>query len=391
MPANGLVFDKQRLSRSPRKPRGLRFSLRTLLILMLVLGAFFGWFGKIAIQARRQQKIVGMIREMGGQAAYRRPGKPGFFSGPPRAPWPLRDIFGDAAFYEVECIDFRKDVSDSDLAKVAELDHLEFVIAHGREITDVGLAHLARLPKLTGLNLSQTTITKEGVEQLSRAIQLRELTLGGPTITDETLEGLGPLQDLTTLQLFRTSVSSAGLEPVGRLSKLECLEIIDASAISDDAVVHLLPLHSLKQLRLFQTNVGDDGAKMLTALDGLERLLLEGNKITDAGFANVNGFKKLTLLRLRGISDSGVAELKEFSSLKQLAVASPRLTDACIEDLVRLVRSSGVEHLDLMGSHITQPSVTELSHRIPECDILWHHSNGGIVFRIKDGLQSDRH
>src|SRR6478752_6377544 len=104
MPANGLAFDKQRLSRSPWKSRRLRFSLRTLLLLMLVLGAFFGWFGKIAIQARRQQKIVVMIREMGGEVAYRRPGRAGFFSGPPRGPWLLGDIFGDAAFSNVECV-----------------------------------------------------------------------------------------------------------------------------------------------------------------------------------------------------------------------------------------------------------------------------------------------
>lgn len=391
MPVTDSEPDKQRKGHAQWRLRGLRFSLRTLLILMLVLGAFFGWFGKIAIQARRQQKIVGMIGEMGGEVAYRRPGKPGFFSGPPRGPWPLRDIFGDAAFYEVEYLDFRKDVSDTDLARLVDLDHLEFVIANGPGITDVGLAHLARLPKLTGLNLNRTTITKDGLKQLAAAKQLRELTLGGPTVTNDMLAGLESLQDLTALQLFRTSISSAGLAPVGHLSKLESLDVIDASGISDDAVAHLLPLRSLKQLRLFQTKVGDDGATVLTALDGIERLSLEGNKITDAGFANLNAFKKLTRLRLGGISDSGVAELKEFPFLKQLAVTSPRISDASIEDLVRLVRSSGIEHLDLSTSNITQPSVTELSHRIPECEIRWCHPKGGTVFKIKDGLQSNRH
>jgi hypothetical protein len=373
------------------RPHRLRFSLRTLLLLMLVLGAFFGWFGKIAIQARRQQKIVGMIHEMGGEIAYRRPGKSEFLTTPPRGPWLIRDILGRDAFGEVAYIHFRKDVSDSDLARLVELAYLELVIAHGPKITDIGLAHLAGLPKLTSLNLDQTTITKAGLKHLVSARHLRELTLGGPAITNETLEGLETLQYLTKLQLLRTSIDSAGLALVGRLTKLENLDVIDARGVDDDAIVHLLPLLALKQLGLQRTSIGDDGVRMLTALDRIERLTLWGNKITDAGFANVTSFKNLTRLELSGINDSGMAELKDLLHLKQMLVTGPNITDACIEDLVRLARASRLEHLDLTLANITQPAVTALSHRIPECEIKWCQPNGGTVFKIKDGLQSSRH
>jgi len=358
---------------------------------MLVLGAIFGWFGRIAIQARRQQKIVAMIHEMGGEIGYRRPGRSEYFMGPPRGPWLLRDIFGRNAFGEVAYIHFRVDVSDADLARLVELAYLELVIAQGTKITDVGLAHLARLPNLSGLNLSETTITKAGLEQLVSARQLRELTLGGSTITDETLEGLASLQDLTTLQLFRTSISSAGLAPVGRLPKLEKLDVIDAIGVGDDAIVHLMPLRALKQLRLHATSVGDDGVRVLTAFNRIECLSLERNKITDAGFANVNTFKNLTRLRIQGISDRCLRELKELVHLKQFSVTGANITDACTDDLVRLARASHLEHLDLTLANITQSAVTALSHRIPECNIRWCDPKGGTIFRIKDGLQSSKH
>src|SRR5262245_16466802 len=224
MQMNDLASDDKPQSSVRLRPHRLRFSLRTLLFMMLVLGAFFGWFGKIAIQARRQQKIVAMIHEMGGEVAYRH-SKGTFETVPPRGPWLLRSIFGDAAFCEVEYVHFLKDASDADFARLVGLERLQYVTASGPKITDDGLAHLARLPALSSLNLIRPTITNGGLKQLAGASRLEELSLGGATVSNGTLENIDLLHELRTLQLFRTSITTLGMIQVAKLSKLQSLDV----------------------------------------------------------------------------------------------------------------------------------------------------------------------
>ena len=49
----------------PRR-RWLQFSLRTMLVLMLVLGVAFGWFAYKVEQARAQREAVEAIEKLGG-------------------------------------------------------------------------------------------------------------------------------------------------------------------------------------------------------------------------------------------------------------------------------------------------------------------------------------
>ena len=50
----------------PRR-RWLQFSLRTLVVLMLLLGAGFGWLAHEVDRARTQQKAVAAIEKLGGR------------------------------------------------------------------------------------------------------------------------------------------------------------------------------------------------------------------------------------------------------------------------------------------------------------------------------------
>ena len=54
----------------PRR-RWLQFSLRTALVLMLVLGAGFGWLGRQVQQARTQDQAATAIAEGDGIVYYR--------------------------------------------------------------------------------------------------------------------------------------------------------------------------------------------------------------------------------------------------------------------------------------------------------------------------------
>lgn len=52
------------------KHRRFRFSLRTLLIVVVVLGVVLGWFAFKMRKAERQRKAVEAIREAGGVVIY---------------------------------------------------------------------------------------------------------------------------------------------------------------------------------------------------------------------------------------------------------------------------------------------------------------------------------
>jgi hypothetical protein len=53
--------------------RRLQFRLRTLLVLMLVFGAVFGWLARDVQQARAQRKAAAAIEKLGGRVTWRRP------------------------------------------------------------------------------------------------------------------------------------------------------------------------------------------------------------------------------------------------------------------------------------------------------------------------------
>jgi len=50
--------------------RWLRFSLRTLIVLMLVLGAGLGWFAREVQKARAQREAATAIEKLGGSVDW---------------------------------------------------------------------------------------------------------------------------------------------------------------------------------------------------------------------------------------------------------------------------------------------------------------------------------
>jgi len=111
---------------------------------------------------------------------------------------------------------------------------------HGKEVTDADLAHVAQM---TGVV---------------------ELNLGGTGIGDAGLEHLAGMTGLKKLYLQKTKVTSAGFAPLANLDSLEYLNLYDTGV--DDAVIpHLLNLDALARVFLWGTEVTDEAAAKLRA------------------------------------------------------------------------------------------------------------------------------
>jgi hypothetical protein len=150
-----------------RKRRWYQFSLRTLLIFMLVCAVPCAWLGRKLERKRREREIVRKIEARHGRALYDRKqiGDRWPTSEPSGPAW-ARTILGDDFFDEIFLVDWSEsDVTDADLAILTHLPHLEHLYLSKTSISDAGLANLKSLTELKNLYLWQTKVTDAGVKQ----------------------------------------------------------------------------------------------------------------------------------------------------------------------------------------------------------------------------------
>lgn len=110
----------------------------------------------------------------------------------------------------------------------------------GKELTDSGLTHLADVESLIWLNLANTKITDDGLQHIGKISSLKRLHLEKTAIGDDGLMHLKGLANLEYLNLYGTQVSDAGLQ-------------------------HLATLSNLKKIYLWQTNVSEKGVAELAS------------------------------------------------------------------------------------------------------------------------------
>jgi hypothetical protein len=219
------------------KPRRcwLQFSLRTLMVLVLVVGAGLGWLAHENHRARTQREAVKAIEKLGGRAEYEaRSGgclAAAIAFGGKLLPhdW-LVDVYG------VSLADMQ--LADAELAHLQGLQQLKWLALNNTSITDAGLAHLRGLTELEQLTLAFTRVTDAGLIHLQRLTHLEMLSLVGTRVTDAGLEQLSGLTHLQMLDLAQTQVTDAGLMHVRTLTNLRYLSL-DSARVTDAGVAEL--------------------------------------------------------------------------------------------------------------------------------------------------------
>ena len=218
-----------------RKHRWLRFSLRSLMIVVTLVCAAAGLASN---QANRQRRAIERIQAARGIVYYdyQLDAKLGPRTDDPLPPGPdwLRDVIGVDYFGTAAAVGVNLG-SDELLAAAGELPHLKALrIFCDSKITDGGLAHLKGLTELQSLYLrgvhdsgmaslngltqlqalyvTQTNLSDAGLAPLQGLCQLRELYLSQTQITDAGLVHLSGLTNLQTLDLHGTKVSVAGVK-----------------------------------------------------------------------------------------------------------------------------------------------------------------------------------
>ena len=230
--------------------RRFQFSLRTLLVLVVVVALPFSWSAAEMKGAREQREAAKRIEKAGGEAWYDyhvtfddqqhvhqicpQANAPGWVL--------LRRSLGDDFFNDVVVVEVQDDrFTDSDLEHVQKLTRLTYLLLDTEKVTDAGL---------------------QGLEGLA---QLQELVIVGPPVTDVGLQHLEGLSRITRLVLNPTEVTD----------------------VTDSGLKHLACLKRLQDLDLGYAEVTDTGLENLSGLSHLQRLNLKNTQVTTAGIAKL--------------------------------------------------------------------------------------------------------
>lgn len=240
--------------------RRFQFSIRSLLMLTVVVAIPSSWLAVELQNARKQRAAIKVIELAGGRANY---DDGTFGTSPASTPAWLSPLFGDDFFVNVA-----------------------FVELAGSEATDATLECLDSLPQLRTLNLRKTCVTDAGLRHLEGLHQLLELKLGDTHATDASLEYLGQMPHLFGLDLYKARISDAGLKHLKGLTELAELSLND-TRVTNAGLEHLEGLTRLEDLYLNDTEITDAGLKHLARLTHLQILWLCDTKVTEKGIKSL--------------------------------------------------------------------------------------------------------
>jgi hypothetical protein len=196
-----------------RKRRWFQFSLRTLLIFMMVCAVGAAWIERKLERARQQQEVVDRIMKSGGRLSYDYETSD---ATPPGPKW-LRQLVGQCFFSEVVAVDFSRcaNITDDDLRQLKLFDRLARLRLRETNITDAGLVHLSELTQLKDLCLAQTSISDAGLKNLKELSGLQELDLWDTNVSDAGLADLNGFAQLRELTLpLNNRISDTGIEAI---------------------------------------------------------------------------------------------------------------------------------------------------------------------------------
>ncbi len=167
------------MSRKRRKRRWHQFSLRALLVFVLLLSIGMSWLAVRRQRGRRQREALEAIWRAHGQVEYgdgEIPLPPWYGRveyGDAETPVPSwwQELLGDVFFRNVHAVYLGDtQITDAELDQLKWLRDLEGPDLPDTQVTDAGLEHLQGLTRLEWLHLFGTQVTDAGVNDLKRAL-----------------------------------------------------------------------------------------------------------------------------------------------------------------------------------------------------------------------------
>jgi Leucine-rich repeat (LRR) protein len=339
---------------SRQKPRRrFQFSLRVLLLLMLVAALPLSWIATRRVHTTRERAAIDDIRRLGGQFAFF--GRKEWFGWkPPR--W-LYQMTGGGPRTAVLWFPEPSEFSDAHADLLLRLDPLPQVSLHNTRITDRALNAVAGHDGIERLDLKRTAVTDTGVRHVAGMSRLTSLDLRGTKVTHSGLELVGRMPELKVLELGGHLINDRAIE---HLKGLQLVWVGARETAITDESLELLATMPLRHAYFEDSPITDVGMAALARVRSLNILDVSGTRITDAGLAAFEGHGRLSALDAgdTSIGDEGIRHISGVPGLMALRIPNTDVTD---EGLRHLVDSKKLNSLDLHGTAVTDEGIARLN------------------------------
>jgi hypothetical protein len=192
-----------------------QFSIRSLLVLVVVVAIPCSWLAVEMKKARKQREAVEAIVKLGGGVRYGwgRDAAGNWIERSPQAPAWRHDLLGVHFFADIIQVEFfAVRLTDGGLEPIRVLPQLRFLFVANTKITDASMEVIGASPRLEGVDLDGTRVTDAGLKHLKGLTSLKWLGIRGNRVTDAGLEQLGGLTGLESLGLRGTQVTDEGVK-----------------------------------------------------------------------------------------------------------------------------------------------------------------------------------
>ncbi len=194
------------------------------------------------------------------------------------------------------------------------------------------------------------------------------LNMSGTDIDDIWMKKVTLMKNLKTIFICHTAISDTGVSCLSELQHLTAVELIDTS-VSDESLQYLKNADKLQYLWLGNTQITGEG---LTHLPNKNYILgigfSECKQLEARWLAQLKDFTSLKQLHLSesNINDSHIESLKDLPTEMNLDLSLTNITDKSIPYLVKM----NPRNLYISGTKITSQGTEQLRKLLPDCNIL---------------------
>jgi hypothetical protein len=197
--------------------RRVRFNRRALLLLVVLLVVPCSWLAVQVGGAIREEIAAAAITKSGGEVEWDRNAT--------GSAW-FHAVLGIHLFGHVIDVKLKGETAtDSMLAQLDAMNHLQNICLESTRITDEGLIHCRRVHEIKSLQLYRMNATEALLEKIGGLDQLEYLSLVGTDVTDDGLGKLTRLSNLKDIFLYERNITDAGLAHIERMKELHDAKI----------------------------------------------------------------------------------------------------------------------------------------------------------------------
>lgn len=348
-------------SNSPgkRRPRWLRFHLRSLVLLVTFAAILLGLHQAYIRPYHQQRQAADALKAKGVSLTWE-PAEPAWLANILK--WIVSaDKLQDCVVVDAE----HAGLEDADMVHVGQLPRLKRLYLARNPVTDAGLAQLRGLEHLERLSLWGTRITNDGLRHVGKLRSLKVLDIHHVLAEGFPPYGFGSTptpRGSTGIRYPRTYPGPLSGECFEHLREAHQLRALHFSfALDDEDLAQLAKLPNVRIRTLVLRNVTAEGLAQLSDRRDLETLVIQQASLGERGLRDLAGLPRLKWLKLRGVRAAGQGweTLEQLRRLEELSLDLCPLDDRAVRAVGRLHR---LKQLSLQVTGLDDRQVSALSN-----------------------------